>query len=76
HQIALLVDASSEMLSLHLAGWQPAASAGHGLRTFPVPLDLPPLDIGMAWHPRNGADPAHRWFRSHVRAAVTGRALT
>ncbi|MGA5823113.1 hypothetical protein ACPC54_35280 [Kitasatospora sp. NPDC094028] len=24
----------------------------------------------MAWHPRNDADPGHRWFREHLAAAV------
>ncbi|MFI6109664.1 hypothetical protein [Kitasatospora sp. NPDC051164] len=41
-----------------------------GLRTFPIPLELAPLEPGMAWHPRNSADPGHRWFREHLAAAV------
>ncbi|MFE4211167.1 LysR family transcriptional regulator [Streptomyces goshikiensis] len=76
HTSAMMLAATTDLVALTVAGWLPEATAALGLRTFPVPLDLPPLDIGMAWHPRNGADPAHRWFRSHVRAAVTGRALT
>ncbi|MEV3990020.1 LysR family transcriptional regulator [Streptomyces sp. NPDC049837] len=40
-----------------------------GLHTFEVPLELPPLALGMAWHPRNDADPAHRWLRDRVREA-------
>ncbi|MVO83610.1 LysR family transcriptional regulator [Streptomyces sp. p1417] len=38
-----------------------------GLVTFPLPLELPPLTLGMAWHPRNDADPAHAWLRGCVR---------
>lgn len=37
---------------------------------FPLPLDLPPLTISMAWHPRHDADGAHRWLRQCVRDAV------
>ncbi|MET9961376.1 LysR family transcriptional regulator [Streptomyces sp. NPDC006326] len=55
----------------------PADSATHhrdalGLRTFEIPLDLPPVPLGMAWHPRNDADPAHRWLRDRVRESWTG----
>ncbi|NEC65863.1 LysR family transcriptional regulator [Streptomyces sp. SID9727] len=38
-----------------------------GLRTFEVPLPLPPLPFGMAWHPRHDADPAHAWLRQCFR---------
>ncbi|MCW7946177.1 LysR family transcriptional regulator [Streptomyces hygroscopicus] len=38
-----------------------------GLMTFEVPLPLPPLSLGMAWHPRHDADPAHAWLRGCVR---------
>ncbi|MFC8246971.1 hypothetical protein [Streptomyces chartreusis] len=32
-----------------------------------IPLPLPPLTIGMAWHPRHAADGAHHWLRAAVR---------
>ncbi|WP_405936587.1 LysR family transcriptional regulator [Streptomyces sp. NBC_00726] len=38
-----------------------------GLRTFELPLPLPPLPFGMAWHPRHDADPAHAWLRECFR---------
>ncbi|WP_078593866.1 LysR family transcriptional regulator [Streptomyces sp. NRRL S-920] len=38
-----------------------------GLVTFEIPLDLPPLPLGMAWHPRHDADPAHAWLRGCAR---------
>jgi DNA-binding transcriptional LysR family regulator len=41
-----------------------------GLRTFEVPLKLPPLEISMAWHPRYDADGAHGWLRQCVRDAM------
>ncbi|WP_372450356.1 LysR family transcriptional regulator [Streptomyces griseochromogenes] len=42
-------------------------AAALGLRTFPVPVPLPPLRLGLAWHPRHDADPAHAWLRMCVR---------
>ncbi|MFI1712401.1 LysR family transcriptional regulator [Streptomyces litmocidini] len=42
-------------------------AAALGLVTFEVPLDLPSLSIGLAWHPRHDADPAHAWLRGCVR---------
>ncbi|MBM7169292.1 LysR family transcriptional regulator [Streptomyces sp. G44] len=41
------------------------------LVTFEIPLDLPPLPLGMAWHPRHDADPAHAWLRGCARDLLT-----
>ncbi|WP_354382181.1 LysR family transcriptional regulator [Streptomyces sp. PvR034] len=41
-----------------------------GLRLLDIPLDLPNLTIGMAWHPRHTADGAHHWLRTTVRRAL------
>ncbi|WP_328924266.1 LysR family transcriptional regulator [Streptomyces sp. NBC_00190] len=41
--------------------------AALGLETFEIPLDLPELTFGMAWHPRHDADPAHAWLRTCIR---------
>lgn len=41
-----------------------------GLVTFEVPLDLPTLPFGLAWHPRHDADPAHTWLRACARELV------
>jgi DNA-binding transcriptional LysR family regulator len=46
------------------------AIRGLGLQTFKLPLDLPPLEVSMAWHPRYDADGAHRWLRETVREVV------
>ncbi|MFJ3878898.1 LysR family transcriptional regulator [Streptomyces sp. NPDC090077] len=43
-----------------------------GLVTFEVPLELPPLPIGLAWHPRHDADPAHVWLRACARELLPG----
>lgn len=70
HTSAMLVARSTDLIALTTAEWLTAATADLKLRTFPIPLDLPQVDIGMAWHPRNHDDPAHRWFRRHLRSTL------
>ncbi|GGI78467.1 hypothetical protein GCM10011581_14430 [Saccharopolyspora subtropica] len=41
-----------------------------GLHAFEVPLELPPIAVGMAWHPRTDADPGHQWLRARLREAA------
>ncbi|WP_405526008.1 LysR family transcriptional regulator [Streptomyces avidinii] len=41
-----------------------------GLRLLEIPLPLPPLTIGMAWHPRHAADGGHHWLRNAVRRTL------
>ncbi|MFD7078738.1 LysR family transcriptional regulator [Streptomyces sp. NPDC059918] len=70
HTSAMMLARETDLVALTLADWLPGTTAALGLRTFPIPLDLEPLGLGMAWHPRNSADPGHRWFRDHVADAV------
>jgi DNA-binding transcriptional LysR family regulator len=46
---------------------------GHGvaLRTFPVPVALPRIDVIAVWHARTNRDPGHRWLRE-LLAACSG----
>ena len=37
-----------------------------GLHSFPLPFAMADLPISLMWHPRNHADPAHRWLRHCV----------
>ncbi|MFH8407686.1 LysR family transcriptional regulator [Streptomyces sp. NPDC018019] len=46
------------------------AAAALGLHLLDIPLPLPPVTIGMAWHPRHAADGAHHWLRDAVRRTV------
>lgn len=60
--------------SSDLVGMMPAVMGRYAiealdLTAFEIPLDLPPLTISMAWHPRHDADGAHRWLRQCVRDA-------
>ncbi|MEU3461912.1 LysR family transcriptional regulator [Streptomyces sp. NPDC006733] len=41
-----------------------------GLRLLDIPLSLPPVTVGMAWHPRHAADRAHHWLRHAVRRTL------
>jgi DNA-binding transcriptional LysR family regulator len=60
----------TDLIGLTATWTRPQADA-LGLVTFPVPLDLPPLRMGIAWHPRHEADPAHAWLRQCVRELMT-----
>lgn len=70
HTSAMMLARDTDLVALTLSGWLPDTTAALGLRTFTIPLELAPLDLGMAWHPRNSNDPGHRWFRDHLAAAV------
>lgn len=34
------------------------------------PVDIPSITIVQAWHERNHADAAHRWFRDHIKSIL------
>jgi DNA-binding transcriptional LysR family regulator len=38
-----------------------------GMHGFDLPFAMPELTVAMLWHPRHGADPAHRWLRACLR---------
>ncbi|MEV7551237.1 LysR family transcriptional regulator [Amycolatopsis sp. NPDC089917] len=44
-----------------------------GLRWFPIPADLPEIEVCLLWHARLDADPAQRWLRDTIRDAFDGR---
>ncbi|MBW5484401.1 LysR family transcriptional regulator [Streptomyces bambusae] len=70
---SLFVLRDSDLVGLVTRQALPLAEA-LGLVCFEVPLELPPLPFGMAWHPRHDADPAHAWLRECARALVLGSA--
>ncbi len=43
------------------------SSLREGLFSFPLPVATPEIPISLLWHPRQHADPAHRWLRCLVR---------
>ncbi|MEU6113348.1 LysR family transcriptional regulator [Streptomyces sp. NPDC047117] len=77
HLAALALAARSDIVALvpappHGAGPSPFSGEATllGLHLLDIPLPLPPLTIGMAWHPRHNADGAHRWLRDAVRRTL------
>ena len=47
-----------------------AMAPGLGLRTFLLPFEIAPYPLVMTWHPRQSADPAHRWLREQVQRVL------
>jgi DNA-binding transcriptional LysR family regulator len=71
HTAALLLARDTDLVCLTAAALPGDAASTLGLQTLEVPLQLPPRTIGMAWHPRNDADPGQRWLRDQVRRVLT-----
>ncbi|MER5792408.1 LysR family transcriptional regulator [Streptomyces sp. NPDC001980] len=67
---SLFVLRDSDLIGL-ISSWGVPLATALGLVTFEVPLPLPPVPLGLAWHPRHDADPAHAWLRGCVRELVT-----
>ncbi|MFE2144001.1 LysR family transcriptional regulator [Streptomyces sp. NPDC059456] len=63
---SLFILRESDLVGLVASQAVPLA-AELGLEAFEVPLDLPTLPFGLAWHPRHDADPAHAWLRDCAR---------
>jgi DNA-binding transcriptional LysR family regulator len=56
----------SDALALVPAGFAHRAAEVVPLTVLDIPLELPPVRVGMAWHLRADADPVHRWLRATV----------
>ncbi|MFI9391013.1 LysR family transcriptional regulator [Streptomyces bauhiniae] len=69
---SLFVLRDTDLIGIVSRGSRPMAET-LGLVTFPIPLPLPPLEVGLAWHPRHDADPAHAWLRATVKELMTER---
>ncbi|MGW0908710.1 LysR family transcriptional regulator [Streptomyces sp. NPDC002853] len=77
HLAAMALAARSDVVCLVPAALPGAArspltadASTLGLHLLDIPLPLPPLTIGMAWHPRQAADGSHRWLRDAVRRTL------
>ncbi|MFF8267003.1 LysR family transcriptional regulator [Streptomyces sp. NPDC016562] len=69
---SLFVLRESDLVGLLTTQAVPLAAA-LGLEVFEIPLDLPTLPFGMAWHPRHDADPGHAWLRACARELLPVR---
>ncbi|MEV0260013.1 LysR family transcriptional regulator [Streptomyces sp. NPDC050617] len=83
HLAAMALAASSDVVCLLptvVPGAAPSPltdiAATFNLRLLEIPLPLPPVTIGMAWHPRHAADGAHHWLRDAVRRVLRDRSDT
>ncbi|MEU6587708.1 LysR family transcriptional regulator [Streptomyces sp. NPDC046881] len=63
---SLFVLRDTDLVGL-ISRWGRSLATTLGLVTFDIPLRLPAVRVGFAWHPRHQADPAHAWLRDCVR---------
>ncbi|MFC1410725.1 LysR family transcriptional regulator [Streptacidiphilus sp. N1-12] len=68
--VAALLVASSNYVGLVPRRLAEQHGGALGLRWFPVPAALPELEVRLLWHARLDADPAQRWLRDTIRAAL------
>jgi DNA-binding transcriptional LysR family regulator len=78
-QIATIVGGFSTALALaratDLIASVPERHTGNlraGMHTFALPVATPEVTISLLWHPRQDADPAHRWLRGCIRDVCAG----
>lgn len=67
---ALAIVRASDLVAL--VSERQVASGIAGIATFPLPVPMGDVTVTQMWHPRQDADPAHRWLRGQVLAACRG----
>ncbi|MEU2711006.1 LysR family transcriptional regulator [Streptomyces sp. NPDC007205] len=70
---SLFVVRETDLVGL-ISHWGRSLADTLGLVTFEIPLPLPAVGVGFAWHPRHDADPAHAWLRGCVRELMAQEA--
>lgn len=82
-EIVAIVDGFSTALALARASdliatvpERHTAGLRAGMHGFPLPVSTPEITVSLLWHPRLGADPAHRWLRGCVREICAETGLT
>ncbi|MFI9380664.1 LysR family transcriptional regulator [Kutzneria sp. NPDC052558] len=68
--IAMHLVASSDYIGLVPARLVELYGETLGVRAVPIPGGLPEVEVAMCWHARLDADPAQRWLRSTIQAAL------
>ncbi|MBO6939844.1 MAG: LysR family transcriptional regulator [Deltaproteobacteria bacterium] len=63
---ALEVVARTDLVLTGPASLRILAEARGDVRHFAPPVEVPTHAIGMVWHPRDEADPGHRWLRERL----------
>ncbi len=67
---ALELVARTDLILTGPASLRALADARGDIRHFAPPLALPTHAISMVWHPRDEADPGHRWLREHLVGCI------
>ncbi len=70
---ALLTCARSDLVACAPERTARTMGSALGLCVFTLPLALPDAPLRLAWHPRQQADPAHRWLRNALLALMEER---
>jgi DNA-binding transcriptional LysR family regulator len=68
--VAALLVASSRYVGLVPQRLAEQYGQALGIRWFPIPAALPDIEMRLLWHARLDADPAQRWLRDTIRAAL------
>lgn len=67
---ALIVCARSDLVACAPERTARAMGGSLGLHSFELPVKLPMAPFQLAWHPRQQADPVHRWLRETLLAVL------
>lgn len=57
----------SDLITTMPRGLGARLGAAAKIIALPPPLPVPPVTVHLAWHPRNGASPLHRWMRETIK---------
>ncbi|WP_318307413.1 LysR family transcriptional regulator [Amycolatopsis solani] len=68
--VAALVVSSSDYVGLLPQRLAEQHGPALGLRWFPVPAELPEVEVRLSWHARLDADPPQRWLRETITTAL------
>ncbi|WP_410650483.1 LysR family transcriptional regulator [Amycolatopsis sp. cmx-4-54] len=68
--VAAFLVASSDYIGLAPQRLAEQYGRSLGIRWFPIPADLPPIEVCQLWHARLDADPVQRWLRDTIHAAL------
>lgn len=67
---ALVIAARSPLVATATERIARVMAPGLGLTVFALPFELAPEVMLMAWHPRQSAEPAHRWLREVLQRVL------
>jgi DNA-binding transcriptional LysR family regulator len=69
HAIALAI-AEGRLIATVPVQFAKAVASDLGLAIYKPPVDVPAPEISLYWHKRNDENPAHRWMRGQIMAAI------